>query len=232
MRVLVVDDQQDNRYLLEVLLKGHGHEVQVACHGAEALEKLSKSVIDLIISDILMPVMDGFQLCRMAKKDETLRHIPFIFYTATYTGPQDEAFALQLGADRFLQKPCDPEVFVNAVNEVIAAGGHDGGAGNETIDEEELLVLYNERLVRKLEQKMVEAEREIEERKKVEAALRRSEQRLVAAQRIAGMGDFSWQVDSGVVRWSTSLRELLGYNDQPDLDYAQINAIIHHPDDR
>ncbi|MCB2214971.1 response regulator [Desulfofustis glycolicus] len=231
MRILVVDDRQDSRYLLEVLFKGHGHQVLTASHGNEALEKLAGRDVELIISDILMPVMDGFQLCRQVKKDEALRHIPFIFYTATYTGPQDEALALQIGADRFLQKPCEPDILLGVVDDLVAAGSRASGTVPDPADEEELLVLYNERLVRKLEQKMVEAEREIEERKKVEVALRQSEQRLVAAQRLAAIGDFTWDVDSGQVRWSASLCELLGYDHFVNFNYRQINATVHHPDD-
>ncbi len=231
MRILVVDDRQDSRYLLEVLFKGHGHQVLTAGHGNEALEKLAGGDIELIISDILMPVMDGFQLCRQVKKDEALRRIPFIFYTATYTGPQDEALALQIGADRFLQKPCEPDILLGVIDELVAAGSGGLRTAPDPADEEELLVLYNERLVRKLEQKMLEAEREIEERKKVEAALRQSEQRLVAAQRLAAIGDFTWDVDSGMVRWSESLCELLGYDHYVNFNYQQVNATVHHPDD-
>ncbi len=231
MRILIVDDRQDGRYLLEALLTGHGHRVLTACHGGEALEKLAGGDVELIVSDILMPVMDGFQFCRTVKKDEALRHIPFIFYTATYTGSQDEALALQIGADRFLQKPCEPDLFIRTIEELAAAGGCDPGTDPAMVDEEELLVLYNERLVRKLEQKMVEAEREIEERKKMEAALRQSEQRLVAAQRLAAIGDFTWNADNGMVCWSASLCELLGYDYLPACNYQQINATVHHPDD-
>lgn len=110
-KILIVDDQEENRFYLETMVKGLGYEVASASNGKEALEVLEKENIDVIISDILMPVMDGYQLCMEVRFNDNYNNIPFVFYTATYTDPKDEEFALKLGADYFLRKPMDPIEF-------------------------------------------------------------------------------------------------------------------------
>jgi CheY-like chemotaxis protein len=117
--VLIVDDKANNLYLLRVLLKGHGFQVDVAHNGREALEKALQSPPHLIISDLLMPEMDGYELLRRWKADDRLRSVPFVVYTATYTEPKDEELALQLGADAFIIKPTEPEPFMRQVREVL-----------------------------------------------------------------------------------------------------------------
>ena len=118
-RVLVVDDKPENLYLLRALLQGNGCEVDEARHGAEALARARQSPPGLVISDLLMPVMDGYTLLRHWKADARLKSISFIVYTATYTEPKDEQLALELGADAFILKPAEPEPFMARVREIL-----------------------------------------------------------------------------------------------------------------
>ena len=186
-KILIVDDHRQNAYLLKSLLAGSGYQVLEASNGAEALELARANPPDVIISDILMPVMDGFSLCHEWMKDESLRPIPFVFYTATYTDPKDEELALNLGAARFIVKPTEAEEFISMLKGVIAQV--EAGvlpAPQETLGEEMAYFrMYNERLIHKLEDKMLELEKtnraleeDIAQRRQVEERLRASEQKF------------------------------------------------------
>jgi len=215
LQVLIVDDKEDNRYLAEVLLKGNGYAAHSVTNGAEALAELQIRDFDLIISDILMPVMDGFELCRRMKKDQKLRWIPFIVYTATYTGPQDEAFAMKIGADCFLQKPCEPERFMEVVDEVMAAAKHNNRSiPPEPPQDEEVFKLYNERLVRKLEQKMLQLEQETKTLKKTEEALRLSEGKYRRLHQSMTDGFVFIDLQGNIRESNAAYRGMLGYTEE------------------
>lgn len=160
MKILAVDDKIENRYLLEVMLKGNGFQVDLAANGIEALEKLKSEKFDMIISDILMPEMDGYKLCRECQKDKKLSSIIFVFYTATYTDPKDEILALRLGADRFIRKPIEPDRFIELIREISRdADNHRKKRKKSAFEPEaEVFRLYSQRLVKKLEKKMLEVE--------------------------------------------------------------------------
>jgi PAS domain S-box-containing protein len=158
MKVLVVDDDVAGRYLLESMLRSHGYEVATACDGIEALETARHETIDLLVTDVLMPRMDGYQLCRTWKSDPALADKPVVFYTATYTQPADEAFAVDVGADMFLRKPAEPKMLFAAIDEVAHRTAVEGAGSpaKPVLDENQVLREYNERLVTKLEQKLEE----------------------------------------------------------------------------
>ncbi|MFA5424121.1 MAG: response regulator [Phycisphaerae bacterium] len=224
MKILIVDDKEEGRYMFESLLKGSGYEVITAANGAEATEILQDNPVGLIVSDILMPKMDGFAFCRHCKSDDNLREIPFIFYTATYTNKKDEEFALSLGADKFLVKPIEPKKLLKVVKEVIEKS--DSGGLRPVVkpeNEEVFLTQYNKRLVEKLEDKALNLEKELAERKKAELAMRLSEQRFRA---IADY-TYSWELwisHGGNLIWTSpavykitgfSVGECMGMKDFP-----------------
>jgi PAS domain S-box-containing protein len=159
-KLLVVDDNEQNRSLLQRLLMRQGYDVVLARDGLDALEKARGNPPDLIITDILMPGMDGYSLCRHWKRDEKLKSIPFVFYTATYTDPKDEQLALDMGAERFIRKPQEQQAFLDMIEEVLAehkAGGQP--TPREAVPAETVyLKEYNAALVRKLEDKLVQFE--------------------------------------------------------------------------
>jgi response regulator RpfG family c-di-GMP phosphodiesterase len=160
-KILIVDDLPQNLYMLEILLQTNGYEVHQATNGIEALELAHKDPPEMIISDILMPGMDGFSLCRAWKTDEDLKDIPFVFYTATYIDPKDEKLALELGAERFIVKPMEPDAFLAILKEVIQQQeSKEHVVKQQTIEQsEDFFKEYNEALIRKLEDKMLDLQR-------------------------------------------------------------------------
>ncbi|GHC58597.1 sigma 54-interacting transcriptional regulator [Ulvibacter litoralis] len=170
--ILIVDDLFENLYLLKVILEQAGYKVIEANDGKEALGKLHKTKVSLIISDILMPVMDGYMFCQACKKDEAFKNIPFIFYTSTYIEKTDEDFALKLGATYFLRKPTNPDKIIQVVKKILDEDeAPKKPQEKEMYSEHEVLKLYSNRLITKLEQKKIDLEKEIFERKKVEQKL-------------------------------------------------------------
>src|SRR5450830_1181528 len=117
--VLIVEDREADRMLLQMRLERDGYRVTAAGNGLEALAAARRDRPDAIVSDVLMPKMDGFALCRAWVQDAELRAIPFIFYSATYARAEDVHFAMALGAVRYLIKPLDETVFLEELRAVL-----------------------------------------------------------------------------------------------------------------
>jgi CheY-like chemotaxis protein len=120
--ILVVEDVPNILELLAVTLRFKGYPVVTAINGKEALEKIEAERPALVITDILMPLMDGFALAHSMRTSPKTSPIPLIFLSATYVTPEDKQFALSIGAARFLEKPVDTEEFLLTVAEVLTQG--------------------------------------------------------------------------------------------------------------
>ncbi|HAO77751.1 MAG TPA: bifunctional diguanylate cyclase/phosphodiesterase, partial [Verrucomicrobia subdivision 3 bacterium] len=120
MNLLIVDDHLINLKLLRAQLEAEGHIVFEAHDGVDALALLERQRVDVVISDILMPRMDGYQLCHEIRKHTRHCDLPIIIYTSTYLSPGDEKLALDMGADKYLKKPVSVETLAVALHEVVA----------------------------------------------------------------------------------------------------------------
>jgi PAS domain S-box-containing protein len=158
VNILVVDDIETNRKLLRATLEAEGHTIFEAADGVAALAALEREQTDAVISDILMPRMDGYRLCHEVRASPRFFATPFLFYTATYTSPADRTFSLQVGADKFLTKPAPLADLLAALKQAAASAAHrqprPAASGQELV----MMKEYNERLVAKLEQKNIELE--------------------------------------------------------------------------
>lgn len=145
--ILVVEDVPNILELLDVTLRFKGYPVATASNGEEALELVSKKEPALVITDIMMPKMDGYTLAFNLRRKPETSHIPIIFLSATYVTPEDKAFAMSLGAVRFLEKPVDTEDFLLTVAEVLT---NNQVTLSPPMDKQQFLQGYTRRLEVKL----------------------------------------------------------------------------------
>lgn len=196
MRILVAEDNEDSRKLLTKQLRAHGHDVTSTTNGEEALAEALKNPPEILVTDILMPEMDGFQLCMEWKLNERLRGIPVVFYTATYTSDDDEKFALSLGADAFIRKPAESEVFVRTLSEVVerAVSTLPPPPPVAPVAYSGFLMGYSKRLLTKLVSKVSELEKDIAERNSIQEELNLKAQLLDAATDTIYVTDLDWTI--------------------------------------
>ena len=148
--LLVVEDVPNVLDLLAITLRFKGYPVVTARNGQEALERIAKERPALVITDILMPKMDGYALAQRLRTDPLTRYIPIIFLSATYVSTEDKGFAMSLGAVRFIEKPIDTPDFLLTIAELLTEGTVQT---SEPLGEREFYRGYRERLENKLRQK-------------------------------------------------------------------------------
>jgi len=153
--ILVVEDIGPVRELLEAQLRLRGYRVVTARDGQEALERIAAERPAVIVTDILMPRLDGFALAYQLRSQPQTRAIPIIFLSATYVSADDEGFALRLGVLRFMPKPVDADALFLAVSDALTGQA----PAAEPVAEQEFYAGYRDRLESKLRQKSAQAAR-------------------------------------------------------------------------
>ena len=152
MTILIADDSPNDRLLLRLALEAEQHTVIEAIDGVEALAVLEREPVDAVISDILMPRMDGYRLCDKIRKSERFGLLPFIHYSASYTSPGDIKLSLDMGADKFLSKSAPASEIIEVLGAVTTAR-RSRREPMEPAREMDLMKDYNRQLVAKLEEK-------------------------------------------------------------------------------
>ncbi|NTV38022.1 MAG: response regulator [Anaerolineales bacterium] len=154
--LLVVEDVPDILVLLLETLKFKGYNVVTATNGEEALGVISKGHPSLIITDILMPKMDGFSLVHRLRLNPFTRNIPVVFLSATYIAPEDKEFALTIGVTRFIEKPVDLDEFFPLIEELLTHEKQD----SKPLNELDFYEGYKKRLETKLRHKSTQISRD------------------------------------------------------------------------
>ncbi len=211
-KILIVDDNRSDRMLLRDLLASMNYNVSESINGNEALESVRTSKPDLIISDIMMPGMDGFTFLRELKKNGSCADIPFVFYTAHYVGNKDCELASNLGASRFIVKPANLNDLLVEIEAVLKEyeAGLIKPAKPMINKEEDYLKQYSERVVLKLEEKIVQLEAEINERRWAFEELARAQNEREHIVESIPFIIYALNVDGNLISWNSRLIETTG----------------------
>lgn len=148
--LLVVEDNTDILNLLNTTLSFKGYRVVTARNGTEALDAIEKERPAVVITDILMPQMDGFSLVHRLRLNPDTRDIPVVFLSATYVTPEDKSFAVTLGVIQFVEKPVNFEEFLPALDKLVSM---DFKSTQMPLEETQFYNEYRKRLETKLMQK-------------------------------------------------------------------------------
>jgi PAS domain S-box-containing protein len=201
--ILIVDDFEPNRKLLNALFSHEGFEVREAGDGAEGLRVLERGKVDVVVSDILMPNMDGYRLCAEMRRQARLREVPFVFHTSTDTSPGDEALALELGADLFIRKPVPGRILIGSIYELLKGPRPDRTLA-EPPEDPDLRAEYTQRLVGKLEEKNKELFERTEE-------ARRTGDKLSALILVAPVAIVSVDAEGVIRTWNGAAEQIFGW---------------------
>jgi signal transduction histidine kinase len=201
--ILIVDDNAVNRKLLRLTLQAENYTTVDAADGIEALAALKLQAFDIVVSDILMPNMDGYALCKEVRRCSHFKDVLFILYTATNFSSNDERIGLACGADRFIKKEGSSSLILQAIKDVIKEKGalRSQSLGNaDALPAEKEMKIYNALMIRQLEENSIEIEKARDELRDLNEKL---EQRV--AERTAELESLNNELERRVVRRTDDL---------------------------
>jgi PAS domain S-box-containing protein len=207
--ILVVDDQPQNIELIEAYLLPQGYDIVTATNGEKALEKLSGNDIDLMLLDVMMPGMDGFEVIRRVRQDTTHRLLPIILLSSL-RGTEDRVKGIEAGCDDFISKPFNKTELLARVRSLLKVKAYSDLMNNYREELESEVTRRTEELKHAFEN----LQREITEHKRAEDALRESEERFKAIFDSASDGILLF--DTETMRFcigNKKIHQMLGYTE-------------------
>ncbi len=118
-KILFIEDEKDMLEMVRFRLEQEGYEVICASDGHDGLEKAHKENPDMVLLDLMLPKMDGYEVCRRLKSDEQYKKIPIAIFTAR-AAEKEEKLGYECGADEYITKPFEPENFINRIKKLLA----------------------------------------------------------------------------------------------------------------
>jgi PAS domain S-box-containing protein len=213
-RILIVDDEPHNRRVLETMLTPDGYLLSTAASGADALEMLAKQPFDLILLDVMMPGLDGFQVATRIKSVPATKHIPIIMVTAL-DNRDARMLGLSAGAEDFLTKPVDRAELSLRVRNLLRLKAY-----GDYYDK------YSQVLEGKVGARTAALVDEITQRRKVEADLLLLTERLSLATSVARLGVWEWDLDANSLIWDATMFDIYGFAAVVPMPYEQWSAAV------
>ncbi len=229
IKILAIDDNQDNLISLNALIKETFPDAKVitSLNGKEGIKHAAAEDPDLILLDIVMPGMDGFEVCEKLKADKTLNHIPVVFITALKGDKKSRIHALEIGAEGFLAKPIDESELTAQIRAMVKIKA----ANTKIINEKERLAALVENKTLELQQAHQKTLQLLEELNNENEARKISEKKLEFYTANSPIAVIEWDSNFRITRWEGYSEKIFGWKSEEVIGKSTMDLnMIYEPD--